>query len=1030
MRPLKIKMTAFGPYKLTEIIDFTELDEHRLFVISGKTGAGKTSIFDAICFALYGEASGQDRNDSKMLRSQFAEDELYTSVELEFELKKHTYRIFRQLSHVKSGNKSATGERYEFFETTDGMEKPMCERFIVSQVNEKVLQLLGISKEQFNQIVMLPQGEFRKLLTSDTENKEEILRRIFKTGLYKNVESMLNERRKQSQSIFEQQIKERGIYINSLKTALPMREGTQLTEVFGQDLYNTFQILEALEEEISYYKEEVSSNELRLQRETKKLQDITAQYHYAEAIHQRFDILEQKKAYKEKLESQLPEMASMKKKIELAEKTDRIQLVEQNQMEAKKDFLSKNKALEKAKITDLQAEKRLENAKQEYQEEEKKQPELERISKQLEHLQEWLPIVKDLNQKQIQIKDLEHKSGHLQQTFNTLEKQMQTKQTERNKVIEEIKTLETQLRSLPEKQEMLAEKREQSVVLTEYMKLQQAVFEAREEVALNKSNFEKAQHHYDTIEKRWIEGQASILAAHLHDGEMCPVCGSKEHPSKTKNTEEIPSKQVLDTARKAKEEALDEYRKVEAKVENFSLQMNEKQQVVIQYGFHLENIKEEYDHFVQLGKSLKKEVELLREKQNHLDQLKPLLDELNQWLDQKTKEKEKIRSDLNEVNTKHATEKALLEQSIVNIPEEVRSLALLEERMKQIQSQKSALELRWKTVQEQLEQTKIKRSEVGAHLVNAETQVQETQGKLEKVNHQFSQSLVEAGFLQESDYQKAKMTKEIRLQLTKQMEDWKSNLTTVSKQIDELEGELKDKKREDLNEIQNSLDELKKLVEQIRTQYYEVQNYTERAEEGKQNILSVSEKVQQAEDRYQLIKDLYDVIRGDNVKKISFERYLQIEFLEQIIQMANGRLQKLSNGQFQLLRSDRLEKRGRQSGLGLDVYDHYTGQLRDVKTMSGGEKFNASLCLALGMADVIQTYEGGISIETMFIDEGFGSLDEESLTKAIDTLIELQKSGRMIGVISHVQELKQAIPAVLDVRKTKEGTSSTAFDIR
>ncbi|MDF2667835.1 MAG: hypothetical protein K0R67_141, partial [Paenibacillus sp.] len=164
-------------------------------------------------------------------------------------------------------------------------------------------------------------------------------------------------------------------------------------------------------------------------------------------------------------------------------------------------------------------------------------------------------------------------------------------------------------------------------------------------------------------------------------------------------------------------------------------------------------------------------------------------------------------------------------------------------------------------------------------------------------------------------------------------------------------------------------------------------------------------------------------------KKISFERYLQIEFLEKIIHTANQRLQRMSNGQYYLVRSDRLEKRGKQSGLGLDVYDNYTGQLRDVKTMSGGEKFNASLCLALGMADVIQSYEGGISIETMFIDEGFGSLDEESLNKAIDTLIDLQQTGRMIGVISHVQELKQAIPAILEVKKTKEGCSYTHFQV-
>ncbi len=198
----------------------------------------------------------------------------------------------------------------------------------------------------------------------------------------------------------------------------------------------------------------------------------------------------------------------------------------------------------------------------------------------------------------------------------------------------------------------------------------------------------------------------------------------------------------------------------------------------------------------------------------------------------------------------------------------------------------------------------------------------------------------------------------------------------------------------------------------------------------KEKLVQSSVKEIELERIYGKITDLYDIVRGQNGLKLSFERYIQIEYLERIIQSANERLKEMSNGQFVLIRSDRQEVRGRQSGLGLDVYDAYTGQTRDVKTLSGGEKFNASLCLALGMADVIQSFQGSVSIDTMFIDEGFGSLDEESLNKAIDTLIDLQKSGRMIGVISHVEELKAAFPAILEVKKAKEGHSHTKFTIK
>ncbi len=195
-------------------------------------------------------------------------------------------------------------------------------------------------------------------------------------------------------------------------------------------------------------------------------------------------------------------------------------------------------------------------------------------------------------------------------------------------------------------------------------------------------------------------------------------------------------------------------------------------------------------------------------------------------------------------------------------------------------------------------------------------------------------------------------------------------------------------------------------------------------------ITEAEKRVRESERQLAVLSDLYDVIRGQNQHKVSFERYLQIEYLEQIIEAANLRLKKLSNGQYDLIRSDRQETHGRQSGLALDIYDAYTGQTRDVKTLSGGEKFNASLCLALGMSDVIQSFQGNISIETMFIDEGFGTLDEEALNKAIDTLVDLQQSGRMIGVISHVQELKSIFPAILEVKKTKEGHSQAQFILK
>ncbi|UUZ80742.1 SMC family ATPase [Paenibacillus sp. P26] len=227
MRPLKLVMTAFGPYRERETIDFTELEDRRLFVISGNTGAGKTSIFDAVCFALYGGASGEDRFEARMLRSHFADEETHTSVEFEFAVGRRSFRVFRRLGHRKGGNKSETGARIELFETTGGQETPCVDRFTVSDVNAKLESLIGLSKDQFSQIVMLPQGEFRKPLTSDTENKEDILRRIFRTGLYQKLEDRFQQKSRELKDALKAAQLESEVYIKQVEAALPRGRATR-----------------------------------------------------------------------------------------------------------------------------------------------------------------------------------------------------------------------------------------------------------------------------------------------------------------------------------------------------------------------------------------------------------------------------------------------------------------------------------------------------------------------------------------------------------------------------------------------------------------------------------------------------------------------------------------------------------------------------------------------------------------------------------------------------------------------------------
>jgi exonuclease SbcC len=1027
MKPLKLTMTAFGPYKDQEVIDFSELKEHRLFVVSGNTGAGKTSIFDAICFALYGDASGEDRNDNRMLRSHFADDQVYTSVDLEFELKGRRYRVFRQLAHVKAGNKGATGDRHELYGVIHDQEVPLTDRFIVSQVDEKLRELIGLTKDQFSQIVMLPQGEFRKLLTSETENKEEILRRIFKTGLYKYVADHLNEKRKQTQHMCVERATVRDYHISNVKGSLSGREGSDLHHVFGQQHYNPYQVLEALDQEIHYYAEQIKEMKQLLRAATDKHQENTALYHQAQSVNEQFNLLEQKVSAKQQLVEQEQEFKQKALRLTLAEQAVHLHVYERHHGEMTEELTRKTKLLEDA-LTELSlAEKVLQAAKEQYEQEESKAEQREGAVRELERLQGFLPTVRELDRKQQLVFMLDQEAAVLAQQLQGLEAEFAANLSERTSTAAAVKELEGRVVDVSDKIEKLTLLRQQVKIIQEYFSLEQKSEKEQKAELQHRIAFEQVETSYSVLEERWVEGQAGWLARHLHDGDACPVCGSAEHPKKASATDDIPTKEQLEQLRGARTISEKAYLESKASLGAVTQQMQEKQQEVLEQGFRLEGIRDEYNALVETGKALATEVNGLREDHAKLVPLRQSLEALDSKVDELRKRKEDLTSTCNDKRSAHATEKALYDQSLAALSEDVRSLEKLGERIRETEQRKRQLEADWKKAQTQYQEASDRNSRAVASRSHADGLKNEAIANKDKASQSYVEALGKAGFETEEAYKAARMQDTARAELKKQIEDYHTSMAAVTEQIKELSATLSSKERQDVGALKKKLEELEQSIDSIRSSYMGAENKHDKGTEGKANILAAERNWQDAEREHQLVKDLYDVVRGENSKKISFERYLQIEFLEKIISTANQRFHRMSGGQYYLVRSDRMERRGKQSGLGFDVYDNYTGQLRDVKTLSGGEKFNASLCLALGMADVIQSYEGGISLETMFIDEGFGSLDEESLSKAIDTLIDLQQSGRMIGVISHVQELKQAIPAILEVKKTREGYSYTDF---
>ena len=1029
MRPIQLIMTAFGPYKQKEVIDFKDLGEHRIFAISGNTGAGKTTIFDAICYVLYGEASGEERSDTNMLRSQFADDDVYTSVELTFQLKGKSYEIKRQLGHKKQGNKTITGHAVELYEVIDEEKVPCVDRFHVTDVNKKVEDLIGLSKHQFSQIVMLPQGEFRKLLTSETENKEEILRRIFKTDRYKLMREILDQKRKQWKDVLQEKQKERELYFRNV-FKLPIRNGALLETLVEQEHVNTHQVVEALEQETIWYNAEVEQLHLEQNDKTKQLKEAEARFHAAKAVNEKFKDLEQKNEKYSTLQENRAVIEMKEKSFKHAEQAKRLLPFEQwyeeaMQHEQQSESLLKQIIAKKEHIMNSFA-----LAQEKYEALKNKASERENAKKQVQRLEELQPIIASLAEKKLNLQNAEIQIGKLKEGMQKLDEQLEAHTNEKQRMSGELQQLEVALEQYVAKVEELTNMREDAKVLKQAYDVWQEKqkYEQEKEIAFHKMQL--AVSAYENMERRWLSEQAGILALHLHDGESCPVCGSMDHPKKATEQSNAIDEKELNGLREKKNVAEKSHVQLEEKWNFYRVQYEQVIEEVLKRGYRAEELVETYSALVQKGKQLAADVNALKASEETRKQIAVNIKSVEEKVEELQKQKREVETMQHRTEMECMQLRTSYEHDKQNIPESLQTVQAWKVQFDQALQELRLMEDEWEKVQEAYQHWQNENIRIQAEHDNASNQFNSAKEKKEETFTRFMKELEQSGFTDQLTYTESKLNDAEMDKLQQEIQSYYSSLEVLTKQIEELKADLKDKEYMDISSLDEQVKELEISLDIIKEKRQRAQNAVSYITDLHENIKRIDEQIHEEEKAFQELVDLYEVMKGDNDSRISFERYILIEYLEQIVQIANERLRKLSNGQFYLKRSERVEKRNRQSGLGLDVYDAYTGQTRDVKTLSGGEKFNASLCLALGMADVIQAYEGGISIETMFIDEGFGSLDEESLTKAVDALIDLQKSGRFIGVISHVQELKNAMPAVLEVTKQKDGCSQTRFVVK
>ncbi|CAM4013341.1 AAA family ATPase [Lederbergia lenta] len=1040
MKPIKLTMQAFGPYAGKEVIDFSQLGNRTMFVISGKTGAGKTTIFDGISFAIYGRASGEGRMGPD-LRSQFAEDDLLTEVSLEFSLRNQVYYICRSPQQEK---KKARGDGYTtvnakaemYMLDEDGTQKLIAAN--VRETDEKIKEIIQLDANQFRQILMIPQGDFRKLLTSDSRDKEVILQRLFHTELYKQIEDKLREKASLLKKEVELGMTERTRLLKGIST----NKNTHLELELEEEILNVTAVLSLLEEVQKTLQSDVNEftkkmNEQKIVRdEAKRKADA------AEDVMKQMAIREQLSHKHNELKAREKEIEEMKSSVELAHKAANLQHQEQLCQRLKKELDSYKARLETDMNHYNEEKKKLDMSEARLRKEEEKQEQRDQLDNDLSRLINMREDVYSFSQKQAELEQIQVKKEDYQKSILHVKEnlsQLKDRSEKQRKLLKDFEQAQmlafqnenklSQVESVKKQLLTVSTALKKKTDLHSEFKLKTKLFEKAKEIS------EDAHRTLEKIEDSWLKGQAGHLAQHLEDGKACPVCGSNHHPDLARVTESDQSADDVKIAKlavsKSDQELLEAERSwMKVKTESEFHQENTQKLVddltQLVPGFTIENM----DMFIQDYEKKHKETAQFLLEANAKVQKIP---ELNAQISTCEVELEKQNNKLNDMldvekqlSIQYTGAATIIHTLSSKIPENMRGKEQFDKEVVKLEKEKRVLQEALDTARRDHVMISENLARLSGTITNLEIHMKEKEKAMDIERNNFLNQLEKEAFETYKVYHAAKLEpieiKKIENAIRAYYEEYRS----ISDRLKDYEERLQGMEKPDLNLLKKSLEKAEQYLTLLGDQHAHLIMQVKRNEEIAHMVKNINEEMKALEEEYDLVGHLSDITRGQNTYRLTFERFVLASFLDGILEAANSRLTKMTSGRYQLLRKTDRSKGNVQSGLELLIFDQYTGQDRHVKTLSGGESFKAALSLALGLADIVQQHAGGVSLETMFIDEGFGTLDPESLDHAIEALMDIQSSGRLVGIISHVPELKERIDARLEVTANQYG-SKTAF---
>lgn len=1010
MRPIRLEMNAFGSYAEKTVIDFSKM-QNGLFLITGDTGAGKTTIFDAITYALYGQTSGGKR-DGNMMRSHYADEESETYVELEFCYRNEIYKIRRNPEYLRLGKRKYADGSNRYVKETAKVELTLPDGNVFTgkkkETDAKIVEIMGVDADQFTQISMIAQGDFLKLLHAESKERRKIFSRIFHTRYYFLVQERL---KKQASDLYYQL--QNGIEDTKKemdRVELPDDKGivARWKEIMKQEVTSYEETVELLKIIFRCFEEQGKQVSDAYENKQKQLDTLNEIIQKAIVTNHIFEslILAEKKAVElqkemvvidekrqvltriRKAEKLIPELENVKAAKELTEKSQEIL----NIINVRKEQLEGQVVFK---------EKEWKNALQEL--EEKEPVLLERITK-LKTTFDQYEQAEKLSQ------EIQKKSSVLKK----LEKELENCQKQQKEIKEKQKKI---------KWSILINKLDELKEETNQCFLQHKKMEELRKI------YQEASSEYERKYMVFLDEKAGILAYKLKDDEPCPVCGSRIHPEKAKISEEVVSQQDVEDAKNirdqyenARDKQVDVYQKAlksqahclgdfKEKLSKYTnIKLNEKENDYSRNGIVYKNIN---TYFIDIDFSEKYKGEISEEQLDVLDVIEQ--EEIKKEEDLKVS----IQRETEIYGNLYTEHKTRVETLFYQTKKEaVEKTEELENELLSLKKKTILLQNQYQKIINELER-------LSGQKVQEETALREHKGRMEAEEKRLETSLKIHGFNRE----------ELKVLLKKQnnVPEYEREITEYERKVQENAGRLKELKKQtegaSYTEIKELTEEkflLEKVLKQIQEKKLILFSIQKKNTEIKDYLECNYLKRKEIQKKYEIISNLSRTANGNlsGSVKMDFETYVQRQYFRKIIYAANKRLVKMTKGEFILQCRDmkNLSNQG-QTGLDLDVYHMLTDSARDVKTLSGGESFMASLSMALGLSDIVQNAAGGIRLDTMFVDEGFGSLDDASREQAIKVLNELAGNERLVGIISHVNELKEQIETKIIVTRTENGSN-------